>query len=135
MPALFSWRRGKSAVLLAVLVFVAAISMARADATAGSAHTSAPAHAATVSDASSGIPPAMPCADVASLDLAAAVPDAPFEITSATQLAAGSNKLGSWAACDVKGVIAPQIHFELRLPRAAGRPTTSSSAAAACAAT
>ncbi|MGQ5637653.1 MULTISPECIES: tannase/feruloyl esterase family alpha/beta hydrolase [unclassified Streptomyces] len=117
MPALFSWRRGKSAVLLAVLVFVAAISMARADATAGSAHTSAPAHAATVSDASSGIPPAMPCADVASLDLAAAVPDAPFEITSATQLAAGSNKLGSWAACDVKGVIAPQIHFELRLPQ------------------
>jgi feruloyl esterase len=59
----------------------------------------------------------MSCAGVASLDLASAVPGVPFEVTSATELAAGSNKLGSWAACDVKGVIAPQIHFELRLPQ------------------
>uniref|UniRef100_A0AAU3H4F3 Tannase/feruloyl esterase family alpha/beta hydrolase n=1 Tax=Streptomyces sp. NBC_01401 TaxID=2903854 RepID=A0AAU3H4F3_9ACTN len=64
----------------------------------------------------SGIAPAMDCADVTSLDLAAAVPGVPFAIGSATELDADSNSLGDWAACLVKGVIAPQIHFEMRLP-------------------
>lgn len=71
----------------------------------------------TSSSTSSGIAPAMSCAGVTSRDLATAVPGVPFEITSATELAAGSNSLGNWAACVVKGVIAPQIHFELRLPQ------------------
>ncbi|MFE2430518.1 tannase/feruloyl esterase family alpha/beta hydrolase [Streptomyces sp. NPDC059373] len=74
------------------------------------------ADAGATSSTSSGIAPAMSCAGVATQDLAAAVPDVPFEITSATELAAGSNTLGTWAACDVKGVIAPQIHFEIKLP-------------------
>ncbi|WP_329213183.1 tannase/feruloyl esterase family alpha/beta hydrolase [Streptomyces sp. NBC_00683] len=73
--------------------------------------------AVTSSSTSSGIEPAMSCAGIASQDLAAAVPGVPFGITSATELAAGNNTLGNWAACVVKGVIAPQIHFELRLPR------------------
>jgi feruloyl esterase len=41
---------------------------------------------------------------------------APTEIVSATDLPAASNPLGNWDACDVKGIIAPQIQFELRLP-------------------
>ncbi|MFJ8864963.1 tannase/feruloyl esterase family alpha/beta hydrolase [Streptomyces sp. NPDC102473] len=72
--------------------------------------------AAPASARASHVAPAMACADVASLDLAAAVPGVPFAIGSATELAAGSNTLGDWAACLVKGVIAPQIHFEMRLP-------------------
>jgi feruloyl esterase len=64
----------------------------------------------------SGIAPALPCAGIAAQDLAAAVPGVPFEITSATELAASANTFGDWAACDVKGVIAPQIHFEIKLP-------------------
>ncbi|MEU9440800.1 hypothetical protein AB0D42_07705 [Streptomyces sp. NPDC048304] len=66
MPALFPWRSGKPAALLTALVFVGALSMARADATAGSAPTAATAHAATASNESSGILPAMPCTDVSS---------------------------------------------------------------------
>ncbi|MFG2459964.1 tannase/feruloyl esterase family alpha/beta hydrolase [Streptomyces sp. NPDC048523] len=54
---------------------------------------------------------------MASLDLAAAVPGVPFEITSAAEVAAADNTLGNWAYCNVQGVIAPQIHFQLRLPQ------------------
>jgi feruloyl esterase len=65
----------------------------------------------------SGIAPVMTCSQVASLHLAAAVPDVPFEITSAAEVAAADNTLGKWAYCNVQGVIAPQIHFQLRLPK------------------
>ncbi|MGW0784661.1 tannase/feruloyl esterase family alpha/beta hydrolase [Streptomyces sp. NPDC002913] len=82
-----------------------------ADGRSGAVRVSAPA-----STAASGVAPAMDCADVTSLDLAAAVPGVPFAVGSATELAAGSNTLGNWPACLVKGVIAPQIHFEMRLP-------------------
>jgi feruloyl esterase len=59
----------------------------------------------------------MTCSQVASLDLAAAVPDVPFEITSAAEVAAADNTLGKRAYCNIQGVIAPQIHFQLRLPK------------------
>ncbi len=64
-----------------------------------------------------GTAPAMPCASVARLDLGG-IPGAPTEITAAQDLPAAANTLGAWDACDVKGVIAPQIQFELRLPTA-----------------
>src|SRR6478609_5959878 len=57
----------------------------------------------------------MACAEVTQLDLLG-VPDAPASITSATVVAAADNALGAWEACHVKGLIAPQIQFELLLP-------------------
>ncbi|MEU1200525.1 tannase/feruloyl esterase family alpha/beta hydrolase [Streptomyces sp. NPDC005813] len=132
--------RWASATLMAALATTLALVTGGSSALAGVADTapSTPSStvtttAATVSDsastgtsdgaasrapdgASGGIAPALSCADLGSEDLASAVPGVPFEITSATGMAAGSNTLGAWAACDVKGVIAPQIHFEIRLP-------------------
>ncbi|MET9384445.1 tannase/feruloyl esterase family alpha/beta hydrolase [Streptomyces sp. NPDC002928] len=122
MPMLSRWFRWKTATfmaaLAATLALVTGASLTLAYGTTGSAQaaTSTSADAATTSSTSSGIAPAMSCSGVAALDLASAVPGVPFEITSATELAASSNTLGNWAACDVKGVIAPQIHFEIKLP-------------------
>ncbi|MFG2957606.1 tannase/feruloyl esterase family alpha/beta hydrolase [Streptomyces sp. NPDC048291] len=123
MRMLSRWCRWKSAAFMATLATLAAalalvtgVSIALAGATPGSA--SAPGSAAAVDAATttSGIAPAMTCSGVTSLDLAAAVPGVPFEAGSATEVAVGSNTLGNWGYCDVQGVIAPQIHFELRLP-------------------
>jgi feruloyl esterase len=108
--------------LATALTLVTGVSVALAAGATGSTQASAATTTATTagvtttSSTPSGIAPAMSCAGLTSQDLAAAVPGAPFEITSATELAAGSNTLGNWAACDVKGVIAPQIHFEIKLP-------------------
>lgn len=123
MPKLFRWCRWKSATfmatLAAALALVTCASVALANSMTGSAQTSDSGSAAvTASSTAAGIAPVMSCAGVTSLDLAAAVPGVPFGITSAAEVAAGSNTLGNWAYCDVKGVIAPQIHFQLRLPLA-----------------
>ncbi|MFI6948042.1 tannase/feruloyl esterase family alpha/beta hydrolase [Streptomyces sp. NPDC050422] len=122
MPIPSRWFRRKTAAVLATLAAVLALAggtgMALADSTAGNGSDTAAASAAALATTavSSGTAPALPCSGIAALDLAADVPGVPFEISSATELAAGSNTLGNWAACYVKGVIAPQIHFELRLP-------------------
>ncbi|MEU9090511.1 tannase/feruloyl esterase family alpha/beta hydrolase [Streptomyces sp. NPDC048428] len=122
MPIPSRWFRRKPAAVLATLAAVLALAggtgMALADSTAANGSDTAPASAAALATtaASSGTAPALPCSGIAALDLAADVPGVPFEISSATELAADSNTLGNWAACYVKGVIAPQIHFELRLP-------------------
>ncbi|MFF0034594.1 tannase/feruloyl esterase family alpha/beta hydrolase [Streptomyces mirabilis] len=136
MATLSRWCRWKSATFMATLAtaltLVTGVSVALAAGATGGAQASASASTAASAKASSsakvatkvatpsatpsGIAPAMSCAGLTSLDLAAVVPGVPFEITSATELAAGSNTLGNWAACDVKGVIAPQIHFEVKLP-------------------
>lgn len=122
MGTLLRWPRWTSATFMATLAATLALatgaSVALANGSADSTRTSASAVAAAAAgDTTSGIAPALPCAGVASQDLAAAVPGVPFEITSATELAASANTLGNWAACDVKGVIAPQIHFEIKLPQ------------------
>ena len=123
MPKLFRRHRWNSATFTATLAAVVALvtgaSVALAGSTTGSARAADPASAKAVSASTTtaGIAPAMSCSGVAQLDLAAAVPGVPFEITSATELAASANTLGNWAACDVKGVIAPQLHFEIKLPR------------------
>ncbi|MET7683793.1 tannase/feruloyl esterase family alpha/beta hydrolase [Streptomyces sp. NPDC005423] len=125
MPQLFRWCRWKSgpflATLAAAVALVTGAGVALAYGANGGARGPASASAGTAAvaasgTASSGMSPALSCSGVAQLDLAAAVPGVPFEIGSATELAASANTLGNWAACDVKGVIAPQIHFELRLP-------------------
>ncbi|MEV5842421.1 tannase/feruloyl esterase family alpha/beta hydrolase [Streptomyces sp. NPDC051985] len=120
MRTLPRWCRWKStafmATLAAALALVTGVSIALAGATPGSASTSGSAAAVNAATTTSGIAPAMTCSGVTSLDLAAAVPGVPFEVGSAAEVAASSNTLGNWGYCDVQGVIAPQIHFELRLP-------------------
>ncbi|MHC3469353.1 tannase/feruloyl esterase family alpha/beta hydrolase [Streptomyces sp. 7R007] len=120
MPVLSRWCRRRTAVLLAVLAtvltLVTGVSAALAGGASAVAQNVAAVDAHAAGTTTSGISPAMSCSGATSLDLAAAVPGVPFEVTSATQVGAGSNTLGNWAYCDVKGVIAPQIHFELRLP-------------------
>ncbi|WP_329348482.1 tannase/feruloyl esterase family alpha/beta hydrolase [Streptomyces sp. NBC_01261] len=128
MPKLLRWRRWNATTFLATLAAAVALvtgaSVALANGATGTTGTtgstqsanSASAKAVSANTTTSGIAPAVPCSSVAQLDLAAAVPGVPFEITSATELAASANTLGNWAACDVKGVIAPQLHFEIKLP-------------------
>jgi len=122
MPKLFRRCRWNSATFLATLAAAVALvtgaSVVLANSVTGGAQAadSASATAVSANTATSGIAPAMSCSGVAQLDLAAAVPGVPFEISSATDLAASANTLGNWAACDVKGVIAPQLHFEIKLP-------------------
>ncbi|SEC83325.1 feruloyl esterase [Streptomyces sp. 3213] len=122
MPKLFRRCRWNSAAFLATLAAAVALvigaSLVLANSATGGAQAadSASARAVSANTATSGIAPAMSCSGVAQLDLAAAVPGVPFEIGSATEITASANTLGNWAACDVKGVIAPQIHFEIKLP-------------------
>jgi feruloyl esterase len=59
------------------------------------------------------IPAAQSCASVASDTAWAGLPDYPTAIASATVVAAAN---GNPSYCDVKGMIAPQTHFELELP-------------------
>ncbi|MFD5257327.1 tannase/feruloyl esterase family alpha/beta hydrolase [Streptomyces bobili] len=121
MPMLLRWCRWKTAPFLAglaaVLALVTGASVTLANAATDSAQAATPASVAAVSSASTGIAPVMPCSGISSLDLAATVPGVPFQITSATEVTAAANTLGNWAYCDVRGVIAPQIHFQIRLPQ------------------
>ncbi len=77
----------------------------------------ASAGAATTPLAATPFTPVSNCAQVAQLDLGA-LPGASTEISSATLLAAKDNTQGPWEACDVHGLIAPQLQFELLLPTA-----------------
>ncbi|MGW0421588.1 tannase/feruloyl esterase family alpha/beta hydrolase [Streptomyces sp. NPDC003015] len=121
MPVLTRWCRRRTATLLAVVATALALvtggSAALASGSPGGARTVAAVDTRAASTTTSGIDPAMSCSQVASLDLAAAVPGVPFEIASAAEVAAADNTLGNWAFCNVQGVIAPQIHFQLRLPQ------------------
>jgi feruloyl esterase len=101
-------RHSRITVLLAVLALLLGLGTAGAAAQAGSRATAASTTAA-------GITPALPCAQLAQLDLGA-LPGASTEIASATTVAAKDNPQGNWDACEVRGVIAPQIQFELLLP-------------------
>ncbi|KAA9157807.1 tannase/feruloyl esterase family alpha/beta hydrolase [Amycolatopsis acidicola] len=95
------WRRWKLVPFLIVLTLAAGM-------------TAASAGQETEGE-TEGTPPAMTCDAVAQLDLGA-IPGASTIVTSAKVMAAGDNDLGDWQACDVQGVIAPQLQFDLRLP-------------------
>lgn len=122
---LLRWCRRKSATFLAVLAAGLALTtgagVTLANAVTDSAQNAAGTSVSNATSTSSGIAPAMTCAGVGSLDLAAAASGVPFQITSAKEVAAADNTLGKWAYCDVQGVIAPQIHFQLRLPQTTWR--------------
>ncbi|GLY86538.1 hypothetical protein [Actinoallomurus iriomotensis] len=101
-------RRRTLAVVVNVFVLVAAlVAASTAQASPRPLNVNAPAKAAATA-------PAMSCAQAARLDLTG-VKDAPATIAPATIVAAADNSLGKWEACEVKGVIAPQIQFDVLL--------------------
>ena len=63
----------------------------------------------------SAITPTTSCSAASGFNLLA-LKGANTEITSATSVAASANPAGSWAACEVQGIIAPETHFTLYLP-------------------
>ncbi len=99
-------RRQGTFAVLAAIALVAGLGTA----SASTALTAAPSPGVPTATA-----PVLSCAQVAQIDLGA-LPGASTEITSAAPLAASANAQGHWAACDVRGTIAPQIQFELLLP-------------------
>ncbi len=81
---------------------------------AGAVVTSVVAPAAAAAPAGGSIAPSRTCASLAGLDVSR-VPAAPSRITSAAVV---TDQIGTKniAFCDVKGVIAPETHFEIKLP-------------------
>ncbi|MFJ9565114.1 tannase/feruloyl esterase family alpha/beta hydrolase [Streptomyces fuscichromogenes] len=100
-------RRKTIPALFAVLAVLLGLGTVGADTPAGAA-----TGAATVK---AGATPALPCAQLTQLDLGA-LKDASTQIGSAATVAAKDNKQGDWEACDVHGIIAPQLQFEILLP-------------------
>ncbi|MEU6196653.1 tannase/feruloyl esterase family alpha/beta hydrolase [Streptomyces sp. NPDC047061] len=111
------WKRIRLRRVAVVLAAVPALTIGTVGALTGSsAQADSTSTAATTATATaSATAPAIDCSAVAALDLSG-ISGAPTQIASATVLAAGGNTLGNWAACEVKGLIAPQIQFDLRLP-------------------
>jgi Tannase and feruloyl esterase len=117
--------RHRRVACLAVAVFVfAALGVSVGVAQAGT--TSAQSHAAAarvlednrvVSSvaAATVITPAESCAALGQADFST-IPGASTTIVSATPVSASSNTLGDYAGCEVNGLIAPQIQFQLMLP-------------------
>jgi Tannase and feruloyl esterase len=75
-----------------------------------------PVSASTASLPAGPITPVTTCPSLAGMDFSR-VPDAPGRVTSSVVV---SDSLGSQTVsfCDIKGVIAPQTHFEIKLPTA-----------------
>ncbi|MBR7832571.1 tannase/feruloyl esterase family alpha/beta hydrolase [Actinospica durhamensis] len=67
---------------------------------------------ATAADA---VAPVQSCAQAQGINLLT-LSGANTSITSATSVAAADNPAGSWAACEVQGIIAPETHFTIYLP-------------------
>jgi Tannase and feruloyl esterase len=65
--------------------------------------------------ASAVIAPAESCATIGQADFSA-LSGASTTILSATSVSASSNTLGDYAGCEISGLIAPQIQFQLMLP-------------------
>lgn len=61
------------------------------------------------------ITPVESCAALGQADFST-IPGASTTIASATPVSASSNTLGDYAGCEVNGLIAPQIQFQLMLP-------------------
>jgi hypothetical protein len=109
---------------LAVALFIfAALGVSVGVARAG---TSAQSHAAAVrglednrvvSSVAAGmvITPVESCAALGQADFST-IPGASTTIVSATPVSASSNTLGDYAGCELNGLIAPQIQFQLMLP-------------------
>src|SRR5579859_804420 len=107
LPALDQPGRARRRPLLAALT--AALMLAVGLWASGSAAASGTTATA------SAITPTSSCSAAAGFNLLA-LKGANTEITSATSVAASANPAGSWAACEVQGIIAPETHFTLYLP-------------------
>jgi hypothetical protein len=117
-------RHRRVAGLAVALVVFAALGVSVGVAQAGT--TSAQSRAAAVrvlednrvvSSVAAGmvIAPAESCAALGQADFST-IPGASTTIVSATPVSASSNTLGDYAGCEVNGLIAPQIQFQLMLP-------------------
>jgi len=107
----FGPQAGAAAPARATASYSAARSAA-ATSTATGSRSLAPDSAALAA-ASPHIPAQIPCSSVATLPGLGTIPDYPTEVTSVTDVAAsGSNP----EYCNVQGMIAPQINFDLELP-------------------
>jgi feruloyl esterase len=116
-------RHRSAAYLAAALSIITVLAVSVGVAQAGPAHLR---HVATsrvqtadrvVSNvaASAVIAPATSCAAIGQADFST-IPGASTTILSATPVSASSNTLGDYAGCEISGLIAPQIQFQLMLP-------------------
>lgn len=112
----YPWSRAALSVVAAILVAAIVVALGSAGGVASArARVARPLVAASsqLAATSPTIPAKLSCAEVATLPSLAAIPDYPTSIASATIVPAAS---GNPEYCDVKGMIAPQTHFELELP-------------------
>ena len=109
LPTLDRLRRRRrplvAAATAAVLLAVGGLYAAESQAATGTGTTSS----------ATAINPAISCSAAQSLDLLT-IDGAQTSITSAASVAASANPAGSWAACEVQGIIAPETHFTIYLP-------------------
>jgi hypothetical protein len=99
----------------AAAVIVAAVAVLAANGGVASAHTSRALVNASdqLASVSPTIPAKVDCSTLKSLPSLVTIPGFPTSIDSATDTAAAG---GNPEYCDVKGMIAPQTHFEMKLP-------------------
>jgi hypothetical protein len=124
MEHLIGSRRARRAVVIGAVLAAAALAAALAlDSGAGSASAkNAPSLAAVsarLAATSPKIPAQLQCSVVTSLTDLAANPQYPTAIASATDVPASAGSATTPPNpeyCDVKGMIAPQTHFDLQLP-------------------
>jgi hypothetical protein len=119
-------RHRRASHLVVALLAVAALGVSVGAAQAGTSAASAQSRAAAarfleanrvVSSVAAGtvITPVESCAALAQADFST-IPGASTTIVSAAPVSASSNTLGDYAGCEVNGLIAPQIQFQLILP-------------------
>jgi len=114
-------RSGKLAGLTITLAGLTALGLAAGVARAGPSSPGSPARASAGSpDRASAarvltVAPAESCATLGQADFST-IPGASTTILSAAPVLAGGNPLGTYAGCEVNGLIAPQIQFQLILP-------------------
>lgn len=104
--ALRQGRRWKLSTFVTAFALVLGLSFAFADG----------AQSSTASTSAAATTPALSCSSVPSSINLLTLSGANTSITSATAVAAASNPVGSWAACEVQGIIAPETHFTIYLP-------------------
>jgi Tannase and feruloyl esterase len=116
-------RHRSAAYMVAALSIITALAVSVGVAQAGPAHLGqVAADRVQTSDrvisnvaASAVIAPATSCATIGQADFST-LPGASTTILSATPVSASSNTLGDYAGCEISGLIAPQIQFQLMLP-------------------
>jgi tannase/feruloyl esterase len=99
----------------AAAVLTVAVAVLSAGGGVASAHTSRVLvnDSKRLATSSPTIPAKVDCSTIKSLPSLSAIPHFPTSIDSATDVAAAN---GNPEFCDVKGMIAPQTHFEMKLP-------------------